>query len=37
VVLDTDAFVMKGEQPTTGARWHGNPARPVAVAVTVPA
>jgi hypothetical protein len=28
---------MKGEQPTTGARWHGNPARPVALAVTAAA
>ncbi len=37
VVLDTDCFVMKGEQPTTAARWHGNPARPVAVAVTAAA
>ena len=32
VVLDPDAFVMKGEQLDAGSHWTGNPARPVAAA-----
>jgi non-ribosomal peptide synthetase-like protein len=28
VLLDTDTFLMKGEQPAAGSRWHGNPGQP---------
>ena len=36
-VLDTDAFLMKGEQIPPRARWHGNPATEVAATPTTAA
>jgi non-ribosomal peptide synthetase-like protein len=36
VLIDTDTFLMKGEQPAADSRWHGNPARPVTASLVSP-